>query len=146
MTQSGSKPSLLWHCSVVLRGFGFGVKKGSHAYSEIVFGYLEHWSTDMYSRSQAIKCTQGRQHSSSPIQWLVIFLPPSHLCALVGLRRSGESAGKCYMHISATWAKILSQNIHSAASTSLWDQCFWPLFSDLFDEGSPYTKTTLSLW
>jgi len=54
MTQSGSKPSLLWHCSVVLCGFGFGVKKGSHAYSEIVFGYLEHWSTDMYSRSQAI--------------------------------------------------------------------------------------------
>lgn len=139
INQRSSKPSLLWLCSVHCRfGFSFGVKICSCAYPEIVFshlGTLKHWHTQQESSN---KVHPRKTHCSSSLrQQEVIFLPPSYLCTFVGLHILGQTASKCYTHILAGWAKILTQNVHSQLQASpVWDSCFWWDFPGLFTEGS----------
>lgn len=147
INQISSKPSTLWLCSIHCRfGFSFDVKICSCGYPEIVFshlGMLKHWHTQQESSN---KMHPRKTHCSSSLrQQEVIFLPPSYLCAFVGSHRWGQTASKCYTHILAGWAKILSQNVQSAASTSSLG-----FVSDetslvcLLKGQSPYSKTTLS--
>lgn len=107
INQSSSKPSLLWHCSVARHGCGFGVKKCSRTLSEIVFGYLgtlKRWHVQQEPSNK--RHPRKTYHSSSPVQREVIFLPPSHLCAYIGLHRLGEIASKM-LHV---YFGCMSQN------------------------------------